>query len=84
MLTKNAPELCGGRGKSEKARENPGAWELILYHNNVRPHFVQPKKHIFSKSYSMPSSFWISSSGTPLVSGIMKMTQSSCRTIIKA
>jgi len=34
--------------------------------------------------YSMPSCFWISSSGTPFVSGTMVFTQMTCSTIIPA
>jgi len=34
--------------------------------------------------YAALNSFWISSSGTPLVSGIRNKTQSNCSTIIPA
>ena len=35
-----------------------------------------------SESYSIPSRFWISSSGTPFVSGIRRNTQINCSTIM--
>ena len=38
----------------------------------------------YAGGYSMPSSRWICSSETPLVSGMIRMTQRSCRTIIAA
>ena len=37
-----------------------------------------------SRTHTMPSFFWMSSSGTPLVSGTIVLTQMSCRTIMKA
>jgi len=43
---------------------------------------VRESRKAISTAYSMPSFFWISSSGTPLVSGMIHTTHSNCKTII--
>ena len=65
------PRQCGGRNLSRpprRAGRSDPGPAIAL----VRP------------LHSIPSFFWISSSGTPLVSGITHRTQSSCSTIIAA
>ena len=42
----------------------------------------EPTGTFNAQPYSMPSCFWICSSGTPFVSGTVVFTQMSCRTIM--
>src|SRR6266550_6472425 len=49
---------------------------------HVPQHFTYPDNYGRRTHTSTPSCFWISSSGTPLVSGTIVLTQRSCSTIM--